>query len=98
MGYDDTAGVVDRIRQRLDQRNFAAWERLGTVADHLGNTPAVTRRSYIHAAVPALVDRQEEWRAAVRKPGATWWLGPADRSLLGHWRDGPSAHEFLAAA
>jgi CPA1 family monovalent cation:H+ antiporter len=30
--YDDPAGVVDLIRQRLDQRNFAAWERLGTRA------------------------------------------------------------------
>ena len=28
--YDDPHGVVDTIRQRLDQRNFAAWERLGT--------------------------------------------------------------------
>ncbi|WP_202387967.1 Na+/H+ antiporter [Nocardioides flavescens] len=31
--YDDPQNVVDLIRQRLDQRNFAAWERLGTVAD-----------------------------------------------------------------
>jgi len=31
--YDDHAGVGDLIRQRLDQRNFAAWERLGTTAD-----------------------------------------------------------------
>jgi len=31
--YDDPDGVVDLIRQRLDQRNFAAWERLGTVGD-----------------------------------------------------------------
>lgn len=31
--YDDQVGVVDLIRQRLDQRNFAAWERLGTQAD-----------------------------------------------------------------
>lgn len=31
--YDDNAGVVDLIRQRLDQRNFAAWERLATTAD-----------------------------------------------------------------
>lgn len=29
--YDDPHGVVDLIRQRVDQRNFAAWERLGTV-------------------------------------------------------------------
>ncbi|GAB6985230.1 cation:proton antiporter domain-containing protein [Nocardioides pyridinolyticus] len=33
MEYDDHAGVVDLIRQRLDQRNFAAWERLSTVPD-----------------------------------------------------------------
>jgi monovalent cation/hydrogen antiporter len=31
--YDDQMGVLDLIRQRLDQRNFAAWERLGTQAD-----------------------------------------------------------------
>jgi Na+/H+ antiporter len=31
--YDDPHGVVDTIRQRLDQRNFAAWERLGTVGE-----------------------------------------------------------------
>jgi len=30
MELDDPAGVVELIRQRLDQRNFAAWERLGT--------------------------------------------------------------------
>jgi CPA1 family monovalent cation:H+ antiporter len=30
MEYDDPGGAVDLIRQRLDQRNFAAWERLGT--------------------------------------------------------------------
>ena len=28
--YTDQTGVVDLIRQRLDQRNFAAWERLST--------------------------------------------------------------------
>ncbi|MBZ5740425.1 Na+/H+ antiporter [Nocardioides mangrovi] len=33
LDYDDRAGVVDLIRQRLDQRNFAAWERLSTTAD-----------------------------------------------------------------
>lgn len=29
--YDDRHGVVDLITQRLEQRNFAAWERLATV-------------------------------------------------------------------
>jgi CPA1 family monovalent cation:H+ antiporter len=31
--YEDHHGVADLIRQRVDQRNFAAWERLSTVAD-----------------------------------------------------------------
>ncbi|WP_244931268.1 Na+/H+ antiporter [Nocardioides sp. W7] len=31
--YDDPHEVVELIRQRLDQRNFAAWERLATVED-----------------------------------------------------------------
>ena len=33
MDYVDDASVVELIRQRLDQRNFAAWERLGTAPD-----------------------------------------------------------------
>jgi len=33
MEYDDPHGVVDLVRQRIDQRNFAAWERLGTTLD-----------------------------------------------------------------
>ncbi|MBF4768247.1 Na+/H+ antiporter [Nocardioides agariphilus] len=31
--YDDTQGVVKLVKQRIEQRNFAAWERLGTQAD-----------------------------------------------------------------
>ena len=30
---DDQHGVLDLINQRTDQRNFAAWERLGTTAE-----------------------------------------------------------------
>jgi CPA1 family monovalent cation:H+ antiporter len=30
---DDEHGIRDLIRQRSDQRNFAAWERLGTVSE-----------------------------------------------------------------
>jgi CPA1 family monovalent cation:H+ antiporter len=33
MEIQDDHGVADLIRQRVDQRNFAAWERLSTVAD-----------------------------------------------------------------
>ncbi len=31
--YDDHHGIDDRIRTRLDQRSFAAWEQLSTTAD-----------------------------------------------------------------
>ena len=31
--YDDPHDVIGLIRQRVDQRNFAAWERLGTTVD-----------------------------------------------------------------
>jgi Na+/H+ antiporter len=30
VGEDDPYGVADLIKQRIEQRNFAAWERLGT--------------------------------------------------------------------
>ncbi len=31
--FEDPHGIVDTIRLRSEQRNFAAWERLGTAAD-----------------------------------------------------------------
>ena len=31
--YDDPQGVVKLVKQRIEQRNFAAWERLGTQAE-----------------------------------------------------------------
>ena len=31
--FDDPHGIRDLIEQRVDQRNFAAWERLGTTLD-----------------------------------------------------------------
>jgi CPA1 family monovalent cation:H+ antiporter len=33
MEVEDPHGVIDLVRQRLDQRNFSAWERLSTTAD-----------------------------------------------------------------
>nr|WP_221634378.1 cation:proton antiporter [Nocardioides luti] len=49
--YDDPHGVGELVQQRTDQRNFAAWERLGTTADE--ETPSETysrvRRTMIDA-------------------------------------------------
>jgi CPA1 family monovalent cation:H+ antiporter len=33
MEVEDPHGVIDLVRQRIDQRNFSAWERLATTAD-----------------------------------------------------------------
>ncbi|AXK42320.1 MULTISPECIES: DNA topoisomerase IB [Erythrobacter] len=70
---------------------------LDCVADRLGNTPAVTRKSYIHPAVIDLVERQEEWRADIRLPRATKWLRPEERGLIELLQNSPAAAVLLAA-
>lgn len=71
---------------------------LEEVSDHLGNTPAIARKSYVHPAVLALVEGQEEWRRTLRLPRATRWLSRHERGLIAHLEDGPAAAELLAAA
>jgi DNA topoisomerase-1 len=70
---------------------------LDEVAQHLGNTPAVTRRSYVHPAVIDLVDRQLKWRAKLKLPRATRWLTREERGLIDLLEDAPSAARLLAA-
>lgn len=69
-----------------------------TVADKLGNTPAVTRRSYIHPAVFSLLDGQEEWRSGLQLPRATRWLSREERGFLQLLEQAPEAHALLTAA
>ncbi|NVD44262.1 DNA topoisomerase IB [Qipengyuania atrilutea] len=71
---------------------------LERVAEHLGNTPAVTRRSYIHPAIFELVDSQESWREGLRLPRTTKWRTRAERGLIDHLESAPPAEELLAAA
>lgn len=70
---------------------------LDVVAGRLGNTPAVTRRSYVHPAVIDLVGRQAAWRETLRLPRATRWLTREERGLIALLEDAPCAHELLAA-
>jgi DNA topoisomerase I len=70
---------------------------LQEVADHLGNTPAVTRRSYVHPAVIALVDRQQKWRDSLKMPRATRWLSREERTLIDLLEEAPGAAKLLAA-
>ena len=70
---------------------------LGCVAGKLGNTPAVTRKSYIHPAVIDRVDGQEDWRSGVSLPRSTKWLTREERGLIAMLQDSPAAQELLAA-
>ena len=61
--YDDPHGVVELIRQRVDQRNFAAWERLGT-------TPGLETPSELYARVRlAMIDAERERVLEIRGSG-----------------------------
>ena len=66
------------------------------VAEHLGNTPAVTRKSYIHPAVIALLDRQEQWCADLQMPRKTSWLSREERGLIALLEASPEAEVILA--
>ena len=70
---------------------------LEVVSDRLGNTPAVTRTSYIHPAVIERVEGQEQWRKSLRLPRKTQWQSRYERGLLELLRDSPDAAELLAA-
>lgn len=72
-------------------------ELLSCVAGELGNTPAVTRKSYIHPAVFELMDEQESWRASLKLPRATRWLTREERGLIEMLQECPGAGGLLAA-
>ncbi|OAN51746.1 DNA topoisomerase IB [Sphingobium sp. TCM1] len=56
---------------------------IAPVAEALGNTPAISRKSYIHPALIALCrDGQDEWRAGLRLPRRTRYLSREERGLI----------------
>ncbi|HSQ96971.1 MAG TPA: DNA topoisomerase IB [Croceibacterium sp.] len=68
------------------------------VSDKLGNTPAIARKSYVHPAVVALVDRQAKWRKRLKLPRKTRWLSREERGLLELLKSGPGAAKLLAGS
>jgi Na+/H+ antiporter len=63
MEYDDPHGVRELVEQRTDQRNFAAWERLGTTADE--ETP-----SELYSRIRrAMIDAERRRVLEIRKSG-----------------------------
>jgi monovalent cation/hydrogen antiporter len=61
--YDDPTGITDLVRQRVDQRNFAAWERLGTAADQ--ESPA----ALYYRIRMAMIDAERRRILEIRKSG-----------------------------
>ena len=78
------------------ERPITLKELTAEVGGHLGNTPAMARKSYIHPAVIALVDRQQNWRARLKPPRESKWLCRYERLLLGLLEKGPKAKTLLA--
>jgi len=72
-------------------------EMLAHVAEQLGNTPAIARSSYVHPAVIALIEGQEDWRAELRLPRATRWLTRVERGLIAFLEECGTAAELLRA-
>lgn len=86
-----------------------AFERLATgsgtvrmgdmlehVAERLGNTPAIARSSYVHPAVIARIEGQEEWRKTLRLPRKTRWQSRAERGLIAFLEECGEASEYLS--
>lgn len=105
MGEDFTAknfrtwhGSVLALKCLLDRPDDppALTEMLAAVADHLGNTPAVARRSYIHPVVVDMAKCPAPERSAIKLPRASKWLSPHERALITLLADSPSASELLA--
>lgn len=65
------------------------------VSEKLGNTPAIARKSYVHPAVVALVDRQQKWRAGLKLPRKSKWLSREERGLLQLLEKAPAAKKLL---
>lgn len=67
------------------------------VADRLGNTPAIARSSYVHPAVIARIEGQEDWRKGLRLPRATRWLTRAERGLIAFLEECGAAGDYLGS-
>jgi DNA topoisomerase-1 len=78
------------------ERPLTLKELTGQVGEHLGNTPAMARKSYIHPAVIALVDRQLKWRARLKLPREGKWLSRYERALIKLLEKSPRAKKLLA--
>lgn len=78
-----TWGASTIAFETLAAGHVSLKELLVPVADTLGNTPAISRKSYVHPALIALCrDGQDDWRAGLRLPRRTRYLTREERGLI----------------
>ncbi|MDO7834216.1 DNA topoisomerase IB [Sphingobium sp. HBC34] len=78
-----TWGASTIAFEALATGHVSMKELLDPVARALGNTPAISRKSYIHPALIALCkDGQDDWRAGLRLPRRTRYLTREERGLI----------------
>jgi DNA topoisomerase-1 len=69
--------------ETLSHGNVSLKQMIAPVAEALGNTPAISRKSYIHPALLALAtEGQSEWRETLRLPRKTRYLSRHERGLI----------------
>lgn len=91
---------VIALEALLDSPGPLSAAHLGVlVAESLGNTPTIARKSYIHPAILAIAGNphaQNDLRA-LRMPRATKWLSRPERALLAILDSAPGSARLLAA-
>lgn len=77
------AASVLAFRALFDARgDISLKTMLASVAEELGNTPAIARKSYVHPALIALAKSGTAWEAGMRLPRSTKWLDRYERGLI----------------
>ena len=94
-----TFGATTIAFETLAAGHVSLKELLDPVARALGNTPAISRKSYVHPALIALCrEGQDEWRAGLRLPRRTRYLSREERGLIAFLDDIADCAPLLKAA
>lgn len=103
MGGDFTAkhfrtwGASTIAFETLASHHVSLKEMIAPVAQALGNTPAISRKSYIHPALIDLCrDGQDNWREGLRLPRRTRYLSRYERGLIAFLDDLAQASPIAA--
>lgn len=94
-----TWGASTIAFETLASNHVSLADMIAPVAAALGNTPAISRKSYIHPALIALCkDGQDEWREGLRLPRRTRYLSRYERGLIAFLDDQADMAPLAAAA